>query len=433
MGNNLGEKIKYWGQLFLVPLYGLSFLMPRDKKIWLFGSTFGRRFAESPRCLYLYVSQHSDASEYFKNHSIDQEDISINGIRPVWISHNKKIADFLNENGYEAYYYHSLKGIWLALRAGVYIYDNYSKDINFWQSGGAFKFNLWHGTGNKKINHDNIHDTVRHPRNKWEKWKTWLRRLSDEKPTDYILTTSDAMKPHFASAFAVKSDHVVVDGYPRNDLLFPYEECRIHNLMTDIEEELCEKINSLKEEGYRIITYMPTFRDSEKKFFDVMDMEKFNDYLKSKRLILVNKVHVKSKLKKEFEKAQYSNIINADPDTDTYTFLGLTDMLITDYSSVYTDYMLLDRPVVAFIYDWDDYSKDSRECTIRQDVYMPELQASTMDELIVNIDLLRTQDPMKDARHESRERMFNYLDGKSSKRLTEWIIKMTSNRPTKEC
>lgn len=411
MGGNIKERIKYWAQLFLVPVYILSFLMPRNKKIWLFGSTFGRRFAENPRYLYLYVCQNKDK-------------LSVKGIRPVWISHNKHIVSFLNENGYEAYYYRSFKGIWLALRAGVYIYDNYSKDINFWQSGGAFKFNLWHGTGNKKINHDNIHDAIRHPKNVWEKWKTWLRRISDEKPSDYILTTSDAMRPHFASAFAVPLEHVIVDGYPRNDALFSYEECRIKNLMTEVETELLDRITKLKDDGYRIITYMPTFRDSEKKFFDVMNLREFNDFLKDNNTILVNKVHIKSKLKAEFEREQYSNIINANPDVDVYTFFNLTDGLITDYSSIYTDYMLLDKPVIAFDYDEEDYLRDSRECTISQDEYMPELKAVNMRELMDAIITTMTDDPRKENRHNSRARMFNYLDGKSSERLTNRILEM---------
>ena len=51
--------LKYWGQLLLLPVYWLSFLVPGNKNIWVFGSTFGRRFADNPRYFYLYVSQHS--------------------------------------------------------------------------------------------------------------------------------------------------------------------------------------------------------------------------------------------------------------------------------------------------------------------------------------------------------------------------------------
>ena len=196
------EGIKYWGQLLLLPIYWFSFLFPRNKNIWLFGSTFGRRFADNPRYFYLYISQ-MDSS-----------------IRPIWISHNKEIVEFLNENGYEAYYNHSLKGIWYCLRGKVYCFDNYSKDISFWLSGGALKFNMWHGVGNKCINYDNKHDKVRHPKNAWEKFKYFPRRLSDEKPSHYILTTSPMMSEIFSRAFQIPMDHVIEAGYPRNDILF---------------------------------------------------------------------------------------------------------------------------------------------------------------------------------------------------------------------
>ncbi len=404
MGGSVKERILYWLQIFLVPLYGLSFLFPRNNRIWLFGSTFGRRFAENPRYLYLYVNQHEKPV-----------------IRPVWISHNKEIVRFLTENGYEAYYYHSLKGIWLALRAGVYIYDNYSKDINFWQSGGAVKINLWHGSGNKRTNHDNMHDKVRHPKNAWEKWKTWLRRLSDEKPKDYVLTTSPAMQKIYISAFATDIEHVIVDGQPRNDMLFPKEENGIEDLMTPDEKSFSDELKKLHADGYRIACYAPTFRDSEKKFFDTMDLPAFNAFLEQEKMILVTKLHVKSKLKKEFGQIRLSNVRNAPTEIDLYTFLGAVDLLITDYSSVYTDYMLLDRPVIAFRYDWEEYSKDTRECYIDQDEYMPEYKACTMEELQQGIVSVLKQDDHKEKRHVSRARMFMYTDGQSSARITEKI------------
>ena len=435
MRNKLGERIKYWLQMLLLPLYGLSFLVPRNNKIWLFGSTFGRRFAENPRYLYLYVSQHSDGSRYYRNHQNQmnqavsgseqpESQAIIHGIRPVWISHDKAIVAFLSEQGYEAYYYHSLKGIALALRAGVYIYDNYSKDINFWQSGGAFKLNLWHGTGNKQINHNNIHDAVRHPKNGWEKWKTWLRRLSDEKPSDYILTTSEEMKPHFASAFQVPSDHVLVAGYPRNDLLFDGEESGIDPVYTPEENELLQRIQAYKQNGLRIVTYMPTFRASESMFFQVMDLEKFNAFLSEEGILLLAKLHVKSKLKAQFEAFDYSNILSVNPNIDTYTFLREAELLITDYSSVYTDYMLLNRPVIAFTYDEQEYERDSREYTISQDEYMPELKAANMEELMENLRILKEHDPRQEARLRSRQRMFQTVTGDASRTIADWLQRM---------
>ena len=60
MSNKAINRVKYWGQLLGLPIYWLSFCVPRKKNIWLFGSTFGRRFADNPRYLYLYASQHKD-------------------------------------------------------------------------------------------------------------------------------------------------------------------------------------------------------------------------------------------------------------------------------------------------------------------------------------------------------------------------------------
>ena len=67
----VSERIQYWGQLLLLPLYGLSFLVLRDKHLWLFGSTFGRRLADNPRYLYLYVNQ--------LNHLVNADEVKGSG------------------------------------------------------------------------------------------------------------------------------------------------------------------------------------------------------------------------------------------------------------------------------------------------------------------------------------------------------------------
>lgn len=397
---------KYWGQLLFLPIYWLSFLFPRDKHIWLFGSTFGRRFADNPRYLFLYMSQNRERL----------------GIRPIWISHDEEIVGFLKDNGYEAYYYHSLRGIWYALRGKVYLFDNYSKDINFWQSGGALKVNLWHGTGNKKINYDNGFDKFRHPRNIWERFRYFPRRLSDEKPSHYILASSDLMADIFASAFRVDRSHVIVDGYPRNDVLF--QECNIDLIYTSEEKEIYSKMLEYTEMGYRNIIYMPTFRESERKFFDFVDLKKLNAFLKENNYIFYTKLHPKSKLKNEFAKINFSNIVNISSQVDSYIILGLADMLTTDYSSVHTDFMMLNRPSVLFIYDLEDYSQNTRECYFDYDSYMPERRTYDMEEFMQGIKDAFKDDSYKDAREQLRKKMWKYIDDKSSERIAKKIIKI---------
>jgi len=396
------EGIKYWGQLLLLPLYWFSFLFPRNKNIWLFGSTFGRRFADNPRYLYLYVNQ-MDSS-----------------IRPIWISHNKEIIEFLNENGYEAYYNHSLKGIWYCLRGKVYCFDNYSKDISFWLSGGAIKFNMWHGVGNKCINYDNKHDKVRHPKNAWERFKYFPRRLSDEKPSHYILTTSPMMSEIFARAFQVSENHVIEAGYPRNDVLF--EEANdantsIENIYLPEEQKLIHSVDEWKEQGQKVIGYLPTFRPSESKFFEVCDLDDLNAFFKTNDMMLVCKLHPKSRCKDAFERMEYSNIYIVPTEVDVNAFLGKIDLLIADYSSAYSDYMLLDRPVVAFHYDYDEYAKDTRDAYFDFDEYMPEVKAYNGEELKQALFDVLEEDVALSARQQFRGKLFKDVDGTSSQRV----------------
>ena len=404
MGKNLLHNIKYWGQVFLLPVYWFSFITPRSKKIWLFGSTFGKRFADNPKYFYLYLNQYKSKE-----------------IRTIWITRDKDIVKLLKEHDLEAYQNHSLKGIWYCLRSSVYIYDNYSKDISFWLSGGAKKVNLWHGSGNKKTNYDNKFDTVRHPRNNWERFETALRRLSDEKPHHYTLATSPMMAKIFISAFHTDIQHIIQEGYPRNDLLFPNT---LRNVYSKIEKLTLDYIKQCKENERKVILYMPTFRNSEEKFFEVMNLELFNEYLLKHNMIFFTKLHPKSKLKEEFHRIRYSQIMNIDANVDPYTILQYADLLVTDYSSIYSDYLMLNRPSVLFPYDFEEYTKDTRECYFEYEEYMPEIRAYNMEELMSCMDIVATKDDYEIGRLELRGRIFAIADGHSSERLYDKIRKI---------
>lgn len=339
--------------------------------------------------------------------------------KAVWISHKKEIVAFLRSKGLHAYYYKSLKGIFYCLHAGVYIFDNYSKDISFWLSGGAKKINLWHGSGNKKINYDNKFDSLRHPKNKWEVFRNFLITISNEKPSHYVLATSDMMGDIFSSAFRIPREHVLVDGYPRNDVLF--SDYPVKQVLTEQEEKQIAQMKEMKRRGMYLIVYLPTFRNSETLFFDVMNVKKFNQFLSERNLMFYTKLHPKSKLLEQFEQLQFSNIRNVDVSIDTYTILGLADMLTTDYSSIHTDFLLLNRPSVLFTYDLEEYTKDTRECYFDYDSYMPELRTYTMEEFMQGIENVKELDSCEAGRLALREKMFSYADSKASERLYEKI------------
>ena len=72
-------------------------------------------------------------------------------------------------------------------------------------------------------------------------------------------------------------------------------------------------------------------------------------------------------------------VINKD--ADPYVFLKMADVLITDYSSIYFDYLLLDRPIIFFDYDLKEYLNDSRELYFDYDEFTPGEKVSNYHEL----------------------------------------------------
>lgn len=389
---------EYWGQLILLPIYALSYLMPRSKNIWVLGSTFGKRFADNPKYFYLYLNQYRSEQ-----------------IRSIWISKKKEVVKLLQDNHLEGYYLYSFKGIWYSLRAKVYLYDNYSKDICFTLSGGAVKINLWHGIPLKKIQNDNKFDRVRNPRTAWEKYRWMLRRISDEKPTDYVLTTADYLRPIFTSAFG--TERVITCGYPRNDNLMTE---KIKNVLSNREKEMLELIKVLKKD-YRVAFYLPTFRDSEIEFFDVINLERFEAFLEQENIIFLVKLHPKSKLQEKFLQIANSKILVINPQDDPYPLLNLTDVLVTDYSSIYFDFLLTEKPIIFFPYDIKEYLSNSREMYFDYDEFTPGAKVYYQSELE---DALLHDISHEHERKKILQKTYDVPEGFSSKQLYTYIIKI---------
>ena len=153
----------------------------------------------------------------------------------------------------------------------------------------------------------------------------------------------------------------------------------------------------------------------------VRNLEEERDFLKKENLVFYMKMHPKSKVKALFEKISYSNMINIDADVDPYTFLRKVDLLVTDYSSIYSDYLLLDRPSVLFPFDFEEYSNDTRECYFSYEEYMPEIKTYTMSELMEAIVKVLEKDEGTEGRQKLREQIFTLEDGRSSEYLYQKI------------
>ena len=191
--------------------------------------------------------------------------------------------------------------------------------------------NLWHGMPLKKIG--NLEEGLEN--------------------VDYnfftkLVSSSDYFTPIMKAAFNATDEQMLLVGNIRNDELF-------------------------KEKQDKRIIWMPTYRNS-KNYHDSQDALIFSleevDFRKIEQLLLKNDYQLYIKLH-PLEESRLQVQINhstihllteeiiSEQYGTLYTFLGTTSALITDYSSVFLDYYLLNRPVAFTINDYEEY-KDKR-------------------------------------------------------------------------
>lgn len=167
------------------------------------------------------------------------------------------------------------------------------------------------------------------------------------------------------------------------------------------------------------ILYAPTFRDIDRNTIlnAKFDLQRLNNFLKKFSAIFLIKFHPIIKLEKNLQK--YSNIFFVSPNTDIYPLLKYVDILVTDYSSIYFDFLLLDKPIIFFPYDFEKYISKDRELYFNYNDFTPGMKANNFKELLKKIELTLTNknDEYKEFRKRIKNLVFKYEDGNSSERL----------------
>jgi len=383
-------------------IYYLIYLFPRDNKKWVFGSGVGMNFSDNAKYLFLYCSQQSEIKSY-------------------WITSNKKLVSNLREQGLKAYHRYSIKGIWLSVTSKLYIYDSRTSSINHWTSAGAYKVNLWHGSPLKTIDRD---ITVKHNafyigNHTWGPKRYLVRMMMPEwfVVPDLMIATSDKVKGYFNSAFGSKQ--IEVAGYPRNDIIV---NPNLYAKHLGFEQQIIDSITTEK-----TILYAPTFRDTNRFNRDTpIEWEKLNDLLIKQNTSFLIKLHRHdySMVMKE----EYSNIRVLDNESDMYPLFTKVDLLITDYSSIFFDFLLTDKPVLFYPYDKDEYLTMDRSMYDDYDTVTPGHKAYNYSDFHKKLEMFFQQpNALKesDLDYQKIKKMYNkYSDSNGAKRTYEFI---TSN------
>jgi len=357
--------------VLLCPVYLLIRLLPRDDSLCVFGSGHGWHFVDNSKYLYIYAAKKAT------------------NVRCVFLSRRQEIVELLTYAGFEAVRSTSIRGLITAIRARRWFVSHSTHDINSLLSGGAQITQLWHGTPLKKI----AFDLVPKPTNLKGRIKNCLRNivfgllkyLNATQQFNHIVISSEKVKQCYRSAFRIDDDRILVLGQARNDCLtdgLPDEPLLFPETAW---------LEGLRENSERIITWMPTHRlasggTTENLIthfdFDIAALEALLDKHSAK---LVIKVHFLDAVGLTDRFTGCKNI-TLYPYADPYPLLRFTDILITDYSSVYFDFLLTDRPVVFTPFDRREYIDRDAGFYFDYDKVTPGTKCANWPELLAALD-----------------------------------------------
>lgn len=302
--------------------------------------------------------------------------------------------------------YKTLKGIYHKLSSKYVFYSYGMNRFDCLISKNQIVFNLWHGSPLKKIGYMKNNPVYK-----------------EEKSYTHLLVASDFFRGVMKKAFNCSSKQIFIGGNPRNDLLFTDKDV-LKNL----------KIN--RDDFKKIVCFLPTFRNStslninkfnsEFPLLNKYNINELNEKLKLNGVLLIIKLH-HAQVDIEIMKKEYSNIIFIknieleNNEIELYELLANCDALLTDYSSVFFDFLILDKPIGFVLDDMDEY-KNKRGFIVDNPLeLMPGEKIYTYEQFIKFIqNLIDCKDGFKSKRAEIND-IVNKYKKNNCKRILDGI------------
>ncbi len=270
---------------------------------------------------------------------------------------------------------------------------------------------LWHGFGLKKIGYSisprtfyNIADCYSH-----------------------VIIPSKLFRETIKKSWNVCEEQIVILGSPRNDLLLAHQK-----------SDILTKFGVNRKKYRKVIYFLPTYRNAKRFGFTAHKIEipiftennisRINDYLYSNDILFIVKLHHATSIEINFLRKSYSNILITDnkelnkKNIPLYSMLAQTDALITDYSSVFQDYLLINKPIGFVVDDINDYLK-TRGMNFEDPLrLMPGHHIYTELDLYKFLnDIVADKDPYASSRKKLNPVFNKYVQAGNCKRLAEFI------------
>ena len=317
----------------------LGLFVPMDDKSVIF-SAHSRKYNDSPKAIYEYMISRPEYKDYTFYWALDDASVEIPG------KAHKVIPD-------------TFEYFRVALKCKYWITCvNIERSLRF-KKKKCIYLNTWHGIPIKTVGNE-----------------ASGRNDYDFSYIDFFCVSGEYEVPIYEKSFNILESHFIRTGMPRNDSLYVTTK---------------EEINDLREKcGIRadkkILLYAPTWRDSKDggKSYNIkppMNMEKWKKKLGNDYILLFRTHPYTNKL----IGVEFDDFVKDFSDyPDINDLMKIADILISDYSAAIFDYSILERPIISFAYDCDEYSRERGfAMNIRDE--MPGGICETEDEVINRI------------------------------------------------
>lgn len=421
---DFGFRVRNLARLIAVNALGRGLISPltarrvRDDNTWVIYGWKGR-FRDNAKYIFLHLQQaHPEIDCYF-------------------LTFHKPTLDELRQ--------HDLPCLWggdrrtweILFSAGVWIVDH---GMYRWESllteatEGALRVMLWHGVPLKRFYANNdfsgqwsLH--VKENKTSLEEAEEWAREASFPN-YDLVVSTSERIAPIMKSAFAdlVTSEDVVVTGYPRNDHLTGVlnTPSKLTSLGTDA--EVYQRLDALRRTK-KIALYMPTYRDQGNNPLSdgALELDRLDAFCERHGIHFLLKLHPEKRQRNYQWNKDFQHITWISNDVDIYPILPKVDLLVSDYSSITFDFLLLDRPAILYAYDFDEYVTKNRKLHFDYEEIAPGPVAYSFDELLEAVlASLDSPEDYAEARDTARQVMMGGQNGSASETIFEAIIERLS-------
>jgi CDP-glycerol glycerophosphotransferase len=277
---------------------------------------------------------------------------------------------------------------------------------------GARHVQLWHGISIKEIGLRNI-PPLKH-------MSTQIARvMATCGPFTRLIGTSAAQESEFRRWFGFERYAPI--GYPRNDVLLREPDAAD---LLNVDRAVLQQAREARQAGRRVWLYAPTFRDAQRGSWIVQaGLEQLARTVHQQGdLLIVNMHPVESPMIPQLRDALPTAHF-VTPRTDIYPLLREASALITDYSSVMFDFLLLDQPIVLFRPDHADYTTRSRQLFDAKLDALPGALCTDVQGLLAVLGQHDLQaDEFAPVRAKLREQLFDQPDGRSGERLADLLF-----------